>query len=238
MRRIPKGGPRPGPLPARPKLGEEATRYLRDALVSGTFQPGQRMAVEELAARLGVSAMPVREALVTLANEGLLEVLPRRGYRVTRIRRRDIADVFRVHAFVAGLIAEATAPIITPDTIDELRRIQGEITRLSRQRLRLEERSAQIEELNFLLHRTINQVPDADRLRWFLRAATRYVPRHFYESIPGWLETTVNDHPGIIEALANHDAVQARALVERHVTKAGELVVAHLTKRGIWDDDR
>jgi DNA-binding GntR family transcriptional regulator len=226
--------PLPSRLPERPKLGEEATRYLRDALVSGAFQPGQRMAVEELARQLGVSAMPVREALVALANEGLLEVLPRRGFRVARIRRRDIADVFRVHAFVAGLLAEAAAPIITPETIGELRRIQAEVDRLSRQRLRLAERSAQVEELNFLFHRTINQVPDADRLRWFLRAATRYVPRHFYESIPGWLETTVHDHPELIAALEAHDAATAREITERHVAQAGELVVAHLTTRGIW----
>jgi DNA-binding GntR family transcriptional regulator len=231
-----EGAPLPNRLPERPKLGEEATRYLRDALVSGAFQPGQRMAVEELAHQLGVSAMPVREALVALANEGLLEVLPRRGFRVARIRRRDIVDVFRVHAFVAGLLAEAAAPIITPETIGELRRIQAEVDRLSRQRLRLEERSAQVEELNFLFHRTINQVADADRLRWFLRAATRYVPRHFYESIPGWLDTTLHDHPEIIAALAAHDVDRAREISARHVAQAGELVVAHLTARGMWHE--
>jgi DNA-binding GntR family transcriptional regulator len=232
----PDWAPLPSRLPERPKLGEEATRYLRDALVSGAFQPGQRMAVEELARQLGVSAMPVREALVALANEGLLEVLPRRGFRVARIRRSDIADVFRVHAFVAGLLAEAAAPVITPETIGELERIQMEVAHLSRQGLRLEERSPQVEELNFLFHRTINQVPDADRLRWFLRAATRYVPRHFYESIPGWLETTVHDHPELIAALESHDAATARQIAERHVARAGELVVAHLTTRGIWRD--
>lgn len=226
--------PAVSPLSGRPKLGEEATRYLRDALVSGAFEPGQRMGVEDLAQQLGVSAMPVREALVALANEGLLEVLPRRGFRVARIRKQDILDVYRVHAFVAGLLAEAAAAIITDETIAELRRIQREVDRLSRQKLRLAERSAQIEELNFLFHRTINQVPDAERLRWFLRAATRYVPRHFYETIPGWVETTVHDHPDIIEALESRDPATARMVVERHVAQAGEQVVSHLATRGIW----
>jgi len=228
--------PAVGPLPGRPKLGEEATRYLRDALVSGSFEPGQRMGVEELSKKLGVSAMPVREALVALANEGLLEVLPRRGFRVAPIRKRDILDVYRVHAFVAGLLAEAAAPIITDATIAELRRIQREVDRLSRQKLRLAERSAQIEELNFLFHRTINQVPEAERLRWFLRAATRYVPRHFYETIPGWVETTVHDHPDIIAALESRDPAKAREIVERHVAQAGEQVANHLGTRGIWRD--
>lgn len=226
----------PGMLPQRPKLGEEATRYLRDALVSGAYRPGQRMAVEELARQLGVSAMPIREALVTLANEGLLEVLPRRGFRVARVGRRDIEDVFRVHAFVAGLLAELAAPVVRDETLADLRSIQNEVERLAHQRLKLADRSAQVEELNFLFHRTINRVPDAERLRWFLRAATRYVPRHFYEAIPGWLDTTVGDHPGIIDALADRDAARARELVSDHVAKAGELVIGHLAARGIWDE--
>ena len=226
----------PGALPQRPKLGEEATRYLRDGVVSGTYRPGQRMAVAELARQLGVSAMPIREALVTLANEGLLEVLPRRGFRVARIRRQDVEDMFRVHAFVAGLLAEQAALVIRDETIAELRSIQSDVERLAHQRLRLADRSAQVEQLNFQFHRTVNRVPDADRLRWFLRAATRYVPRHFYEAIPGWIDTTVGDHPGIIEALSRHDAARARGLVSDHVAKAGDLVIGHLASRGIWDE--
>lgn len=225
------------PLGGRPKLGEEATRYLRDALMSGAFQSGERMGVEDLARRMGVSTMPVREALVTLANEGLLEVLPRRGFRVARISRNDVRDVFRVHAFVAGLLAEAAAPLIDGAVLDELRQIEAEVERLSRETSTSDERSALVEELNFRFHRTVNQLPDASRLRWFLRAATRYVPRHFYESIPGWLDTTVNDHPQIIDALERRDGALARRLVEKHVLSAGELIVSHLDQRGMWLDD-
>jgi DNA-binding GntR family transcriptional regulator len=221
----------------RPKLGEEATRYLRDALMSGAFRPGDRMGVEDLARRMGVSAMPVREALVTLANEGLLEVLPRRGFRVARISRSDIRDVFRVHAFVAGLLAEAAAPLVDERVLGELREIESELERLSRETAASDARSTLVEELNFRFHRTINQLPDAARLRWFLRAATRYVPRHFYESIPGWLDTTVTDHPRILEALEQRDGARARQLVEHHVRSAGELILSHLDQRGMWADE-
>ena len=79
----------------RKKLGEETTRYLRDALLSGQYATGDRMAVHQLAESLGVSTMPVREALVTLANEGLLEVIPRRGFRVATMGLRDIEDAFK-----------------------------------------------------------------------------------------------------------------------------------------------
>lgn len=227
----PEGDERPLAHLARKKLGEETTRYLRDALLSGQYATGERMAVHQLAESLGVSTMPVREALVTLANEGLLEVIPRRGFRVASLGLRDVEDAFRVHAFVAGLVIEEAAPIISSSTIGELRTIQAAILE-SFTGVRDESRLARrVEELNFRFHRTINHVPDATRLRWFLRAATRYVPRRFYETIPGWNEATRDRHGAIIDALEARDAADARRLMEQHVIEAGTLVVEHLQSR-------
>lgn len=216
---------------ARKKLGQETTRYLRDALLSGQYATGERMAVHQLAESLGVSTMPVREALVTLANEGLLEVIPRRGFRVARMGLRDVEDAFRVHAFVAGLLIEEAAPIITPSTIAELRRTQDAIVESFGLVLDEHQLAHRVEELNFRFHRTINHVPDAKRLRWFLRAAARYVPRRFYETIPGWKEATRDRHAAIIDALDARDAIKARRLMEQHVIEAGTLVRKYLESR-------
>ncbi|HYM97475.1 MAG TPA: GntR family transcriptional regulator [Candidatus Sulfotelmatobacter sp.] len=213
---------------ARKKLGQETTRYLRDALLSGQYETGERMAVHHLAESLGVSTMPVREALVTLANEGLLEVIPRRGFRVARMGLRDVEDAFRVHAFVAGLLIEEAAPIITASTVAELRGIQEAILLSFGLVLDEHQLAHRVEELNFRFHRTINHVPDAIRLRWFLRAAARYVPRRFYETIPGWKEATRDRHGAIIDALEARDAGEARRLMEQHVIEAGALVREHL----------
>ena len=217
---------------ARKKLGEETTRYLRDALLSGQYPTGERMAVHQLAESLGVSTMPVREALVTLANEGLLEVIPRRGFRVARMGLRDVEDAFRVHAHVAGLLIEEAAPIIPEATIAELRRIQATILQSFSSTGDERQLTQRVEELNFKFHRTINHVPDAKRLRWFLRAATRYVPRRFYETIPGWKEATRDRHGAIVDALEARDAREARRLMEQHVLEAGRLVREHMDLRG------
>jgi DNA-binding GntR family transcriptional regulator len=222
-----EGDERPLANLARKKLGEETTRYLRDALLSGQYATGERMAVHQLAEWLGVSTMPVREALVTLANEGLLEVIPRRGFRVATLGLRDVEDAFRVHAFVAGLLIEEAAPIIPAATIAELRRIQESILETFAESLDDRQLAHRVEELNFKFHRTINHVPNAKRLRWFLRAATRYVPRRFYETIPGWNEATRDRHSAIIDALEARDAGEARRLMEQHVIEAGRLVREH-----------
>jgi DNA-binding GntR family transcriptional regulator len=218
---------------ARRKLGDETTRYLRDELLSGRYEAGERMGVQQLAETLGVSTMPVREALLTLANEGLLEVVPRRGFRVAALKPRDVEDAFRVHALVAGLLIEEAAPIITAATIAELRDVQAAIQQTFRRGLDPRDLAGEVEELNFRFHRIINHVPDARRLRWFLRAATRYVPRRFYETIPGWNEATRDRHGAIIEALETRKGAQARKLMEEHVNEAGALVRRHLQGIGL-----
>lgn len=218
---------------ARRNLGEEATRYLRDALLSGRYRAGEKMAVHPLAQALNISAMPVREALLTLASEGLLEATPRRGFQVARTSLRDVQDVFRVHALVAGLLAEEAAPLFDDALVGRMSGLQNQIELTFVKSVSAMERSTLVEEHNFAFHRVINHVPDAPRLRWFLRASTRYVPRHFYHQIPGWVEATRSDHPGIIDALRRHDAAEARRLVERHTLEAGRLVTDNLAQKGL-----
>jgi DNA-binding GntR family transcriptional regulator len=217
----------------RLKLGEEVTRYLRDAIMSGEYVAGERIRLEELADRLDVSTMPAREALTALVIEGLLEALPRRGYRVVSLQQQDIEDVFRVHAFIAGILAERAAKTMSREKIAQLRAMQVEAEQVKAD-LSAEDRAVKIEEVNFRFHATVNREPAAPRLRWFLRAATRYVPRRFYLSIPTWRDATVQEHPAIIDALEKKNGATARRLVERHIQKAGEQVIEHFASSGAW----
>jgi DNA-binding GntR family transcriptional regulator len=213
---------------SRAKLGAEVARWLRDELMAGSYEPAQRMGVEDLAAQLGVSTMPVREALIMLSNEGLLEGLPRRGFRVAPIALQDIKDVFEVHAFLAGELADRAAISLRAEDLEELRAIDDQIRELSG----TPGTYNQIEEANFNFHRIINRAPEATRLEWFLRAATRFVPRRFYEAVPGWIEETITQHPAILEALEARDSQKSRDLMVEHVAEAGRLVIAHLEAEG------
>ncbi len=217
-------------LPARPRLGDEVTKYLRDALWSGVFATGTRMNLEELAGQLGVSTMPVREAFQALATEGLLESRPRRGFWVAPLRGNDINDVFRIHAYVAGLLAEEAAKSITPERLEELRSTDQRMRALASRKTRGPRVTQEFEDLNYLFHRIINTASDSPRLRWFLRACERNVPRHFYGTIPGYIETAVTDHPGIIQALEQRDASRAREEMEQHVARVGTRILENLAR--------
>src|SRR3954464_8780756 len=101
----------------RDLLRDRAYVALRDAIVDGTLEPGERLRDQELCEWLGLSRTPVREALARLEQDGLVETAPRRFTRMPTLARRAAGDSFRVvpalHALAAelahpGLVARAT----------------------------------------------------------------------------------------------------------------------------------
>jgi DNA-binding GntR family transcriptional regulator len=214
---------------ARPKLGEEVTRHLREQILTGTFPEGERLAIDKIAQSLGVSSMPVREAMTALASEGIVDMIPRRGFRVAPLRSEDIEDVFMIHSVVAGALATRACADFTDEDVEALRDIQAEIARVARKRLSAERRLSEIEQLNFDFHRTINsRASGSRRLRWFLRASQRFVPGQYYFTTPGWVESSLNDHEAIIDALAKRDAKAAGEAMRTHILNGGALVVEHM----------
>src|SRR4051812_9531313 len=100
------------PVPAtnapleRDLLKDQAYAAIRDAIVDGTFAPGERIRDQELCEWLGLSRTPVREALNRLEQDGLIETVPQRFTRVTPLDRRAARDAFPVVAALHALAAE------------------------------------------------------------------------------------------------------------------------------------
>jgi GntR family transcriptional regulator of vanillate catabolism len=90
-------------------LQETVLMQLRDLILRGEFPPGQRLAEQQLAERLGSSRTPVRAALVTLEQEGLLEVSESGKYLVRQFTARDVADAIAVRGHLEGMAARLVA---------------------------------------------------------------------------------------------------------------------------------
>src|SRR5215207_10087285 len=93
-----------------------AAERIAAMIMNGDLQAGDRLVEEDLAARLGMSRLPVREALRTLSQEGLVTILPRRGAIVTPYGRREMVEVYDVRAELLGFAARLVA-----ETIDDKR---------------------------------------------------------------------------------------------------------------------
>src|SRR5689334_13844792 len=122
-------------MPMRPQLSEEVAGHLRSQIMSGRVRPGDRIRLEEVAEQLGVSITPVREALLTLRGDGMVELEPRRGYVVAPMSRQDILDVFTLQGDIAGELAARAAAVVTAAETAELASLDrklGSATRAGR----------------------------------------------------------------------------------------------------------
>ncbi|TRW82430.1 GntR family transcriptional regulator [Mycolicibacterium sp. 018/SC-01/001] len=110
----------PSEDPSRPVLPatlvEVAGHRLRDAILSGQLEPGEKIIEEQLCADLGISRAPLREALRLLAQQGLVEHLPRRGSRVAAWSPRDILQLFELRFVLERHAIETALPLTDPDS--------------------------------------------------------------------------------------------------------------------------
>lgn len=101
-------------------LREKALRILRQAIVSGEIQAGELYSAAALARRLGVSVSPVREAMLTLVNDGIMEPVRNRGFRVAALGGRDLDEIFELRLL---LEVPAVRSLVTTDLSNERERL-------------------------------------------------------------------------------------------------------------------
>jgi DNA-binding GntR family transcriptional regulator len=102
-------------------LQDQLYQRIRDGLLTGRFQPGERLKIRDLAAEWGTSPMPVRAALQRLVAEGALEGEPQRSVRVPPMTRQRYQNIVQVRLGLEGLAVELATPNLTAADLTELR---------------------------------------------------------------------------------------------------------------------
>lgn len=212
---------------ARTQLAEDVARIVRKRIFDGTYAAGTYVRLDQLAADLGVSVTPVREALFELKAEGLLAQQPHRGFVVLPVTGRDLTDVSDVQAYIGGELAARAAANITDDQLRELEQIQSD----------LEDAYADDDEsavrLNHEFHRAINVAADSPKLAQLMSQITRYAPESVFPIIAGWPEKSNKHHRRLLAALEKHDENLARTAMSEHLAAGAQPLIEHLTSRGV-----
>jgi DNA-binding GntR family transcriptional regulator len=102
-------------------LVELAVARLRDEIMSGATDPGERLVEEQLTRRLGISRAPLREALRLLAEQGLVEHVPRRGSRVATLSDRDVEELYSVRDVLERHVVQTALPVAAGTDLGGLR---------------------------------------------------------------------------------------------------------------------
>ena len=107
------------------------TRLLRQALDQGRWASGEALRQEEIAAELGVSRVPVREALFQLQAEGLLRMIPNKGMYVRAVSATDLRELFRLRGLIEADVLADAVPLHTPATLNRVETIQAALDKVA-----------------------------------------------------------------------------------------------------------
>lgn len=207
-------------------LHEEVVDRLRDMIIEGDLVAGERLHETSLADRLQVSRTPLREALKLLANEGLVDLLPGRGARVSTPSLDSIGELFEVISGLERLAAELAAERMTSRDFERLRRKHEKMTA----HFDAGERHEYFA-LNHQIHMAIvaaakNPTLIATHDALMIKARrTRYMALDFSER---WKESMA-EHETLMEALAARDGRRAGEIMFQHDLRTAKTVKALLS---------
>lgn len=205
-----------------PKLGRRhqplaaaVLSTLREAIVGGTYLPGQRLVEEDLALELEVSRGPIREALHLLAVEGFVEIEPRRGAKVAIFTRKQADDLFVMRLTLEGLVARLAAARRTDEQLDHLRAVCEEGLDAATQA-----RTEDLPALNTAFHAALADAADNTLLAEQLSTMSTMIQWAYAKRIRERLTNSWFEHRTIVDAIAAGDAAAAEAAAQNHVRNA------------------
>lgn len=209
----------------RLSLYEAVTERLREMVLEGELAPGSRISEKQLCETFDVSRTPLREALKVLANEGLVELLPNRGAKVTEVTQREVTDLFEVMVVLEGLSGELLVSRASDADIADIRAMhQQMMTHYERQ-----ERPEYFQ-LNQDIHRRLTEIAGNSVLLELESSLSVKITRARYVAnmhMGRWHESAC-EHQRILEALEERDAEMLSTAMRYHMRKTGDAVIKGL----------
>jgi len=207
-----------------PSFREQARQFIRGLIVTGQMRRDEIYSIPRLAAELQVSATPVREALLDLAGEGLLEPVRNRGFRVVALSPKELSDIFAIRLLLeVPTIAEVARHGPTPDQLSHLRGLATSIRESAQSedliRFLEEDRKFHISLIDLVGNEPLSRMVAAlrDRVRLFGVNAVKSKEH---------LATSANEHFRLLDLIEKRDSDGAAAMMKHHLERSRDLWAA------------
>lgn len=210
----------------RSRLSKQVANMIRDRILTGRLARGDRIVQSRWAEMLGVSRMPVRDAINQLAVEGTLVQSSNGSAVVADIDRGDISDGYELNAIICSFAARRAAERITDEELSELAAVHEAIVEAVKEGDRI-----RASELNWDFHRRVNEAARSARLTALLRLIAPSIPHSAFELLETWPERAVNDHHEILAALRARDPARAGEITREHIQAGSEDMLARIESR-------
>lgn len=213
-------------------LTEQTYKALKEQILRGALKPGAQISVPSTALALGVSRTPVNDALKRLANDGLVEIVPRQGTFVTQLTARDVEEIFAIRLMIEVYAAEN---IFQANRVDQfLEAAQAPMTAMEQA---IVGNSFQDHEAfssnDQYFHTALVRLTGNNRLfRTYtqLHANIHGARVHYITSSDA--RETQDEHHAIVTAFKHGDVAEVKQALTTHITRVGHKILEVLEKRG------
>jgi DNA-binding GntR family transcriptional regulator len=219
----------PVPLIDRPSSGDLVAIHVRSLIFNGELRQGDRVHQDDIARQLGVSRIPVREAIIALDREGWLTITPHRGAFVHGLDEDALRDHYELLGLVYGLAARRAVDRATPEARAQLRSAQEALASAST--------PEDVHDTNDVFLRTLLAIARSPRLGRVMRNMSTVVPGNFFELVPGTIAVQQHGAKAIVDAIDDGDANRAADACVTLLTDQGDLVIKLLASRGMFAAD-
>ena len=196
---------------------------LREAILKGELKPGERLMELQLAAKLGVSRTPIREAIRMLEQEGLAVTIPRKGAEVARMTEKDMEDVLQIRDALDELAASIACEQISEEELAELRHTMHEFEESTKTGDVKRIAEADVRFHDIIYHATRN-VKLENMLNNLREQMYRY--RLEYLKDTDSHEKLDGEHQAIFENIRNGDKEAVCTMVGQHIDNQKEAILA------------
>jgi DNA-binding GntR family transcriptional regulator len=198
---------------------------LKNSIIFGELSPGEKLSESDLSKKLKSSRTPIREAFRQLQMEGYINVVPNKGACVAKLPTEQVEEIYNVIALLEGYAGELATARISNIDIKELQRLHKKMDTYASQKKYQDYTNANTEFHNLIIRLSGNST--LIKINAELRMQV-YRYRMISITIPGYLETYIQDHEKIIDAIRKKDAAGARNLIREHVDNVTKILVNFL----------
>lgn len=210
----------------RRSSGDQVASYIRGLIFDGKLRQGAHIRQDDIAEELGVSRIPVREAIIALDCEGWVTIEPHRGAFVHGFDENVVRDHYDILGMLYGLAARRATERASDEQVEQL----GEAQRS----LSVAENPDDVFQANEEFQRELFAMAKSARLASFSRLMTGVIPGNVFERIPGLIDTQKRGTAAIFRAIRSHDAEQASSECAEMLRSQGDRVVALLQARHVF----
>jgi DNA-binding GntR family transcriptional regulator len=211
----------------RRSSGEYAALYIRRLIFDGELRPGARVPQDEIAQTLGISRIPVREALIALEREGWVTIEMHRGAFINAIDADVVRDHYELYGLIYGFAAKRALSRGEPGLLDRLADIERRIVAT--------DDPVELGRLSVEFHGTVVEAAHSPRVKVVLRAVSALVPGEFFAEVPGSAEVQKRGLPAVMRAARRGDEERVAEEYVRLMRRMGDKVVALFKERGLFD---